>query len=177
MLVGLFNLTVGQGRCTPAHPQVLIGVSRGTGPRGTEQQCLDAVWDMPGQCSRCLGAGVVSEMPGQPWLPVHVECWLCQRGREQGSPWHCCLCPSLSWPPVTQDPEQVPGGLPGGCAALARVCGALFVLPECAQQRWGGKEAAGLPVGRGSFGGCAVRWLGPVLVKQVPACWSPVCHG
>lgn len=48
-------LTVGQGRCTPAHPQVLIGVSQGMVPRGTEQH-------MPG-C--CLGhARAVQQMPG-----------------------------------------------------------------------------------------------------------------
>lgn len=87
MFGGSVLLHQGQGQ---VQPSTYVGAERGD--RGRR-----AVW---GQSSTCLGAGGVSEVPGEPWLPVPVGCWPCRWGREAGLPLApLSVGPGLSGPP------------------------------------------------------------------------------
>lgn len=78
---------------------------------GQSSTCLGAGGDMRGQCSTCLGAGGVSEVPGEPWLPVPVGC---RPSRWAASGTAVCVPWPERAPSIIQDPEQVLGRLPGG---------------------------------------------------------------
>ena len=101
---------VGGTRCMFVGPGGAVLLHRGRGRcRCNPSTYASADWGvlgrraMWGQSSTCLGAGGVSEVPGEPWLPVPVGCWPSQWGRDAGLPLApLSVCPGLSGPPPSR---------------------------------------------------------------------------